>query len=134
MKIKQDHRCHRREFLDLLLDAPKRIIQFAPHEGVSLRVDHSHRGLTCAFDHCAPLAWGASGIIDRPHKSRFLLQQDLNLFLIPEMIPAGDHIYARRINLRCCVRRDTVAAGGIFAVGHHYIKPMLRPQAGQQLR
>ena len=69
------------------------------HERASLDIDDRDRRQAVLAHHHAPLPWGAGRIIQRADKSRLLMQQIENLFLIPKMVAARDHVDSGRKNL-----------------------------------
>ncbi len=82
----------------------------------------------------APLPRRSRRIIDRTQKPLFILQQLRNFFLVPEMIPARNHIHARRKNLRRGPWRNPRTARRVFSIGNYYVDPMLQPKFRNQSR
>src|ERR1051326_5076485 len=67
--------------------------------------------------HGAPLPRRAGRIIERPHEPPFALQQGGHFLLVPEMVPAGDHVHAGGEDLLGRLRRYARAGARILPCG-----------------
>lgn len=103
------------------------------HECSALEIQNRKWSEAGEGDDGAAAAGGAMRIICRAKETGFIFEKGEDLFLIPEMIPAGDDIDARVEKLRGGAGSDARAAGGIFAIGDDAMNLVFGPEPGNQL-
>ena len=87
-----------------------------------------------SLKNAAPHSGRAGRIIQRAQKPLFVREQFHDLFLIPQMIAAGDDIHAGGKDFFSRFGRDAGAARGVLSVGDNEIQAMLVAQLGQEFR
>src|SRR5207247_690310 len=69
----------------------------------------------------------------RTEKPLFVFEQRDDIFLVPEMVAAGDEVHPGGENLLGRIWRDAGTPGGIFAVGNHHIEFVLLAESRNKL-
>jgi hypothetical protein len=81
----------------------------------------------------AALADDARRIIQRPQKPGLGQQQEIDLLLVPQMVPGGHDIDACVKNFSRRIDRDARPAGRIFPIGNDHVDLMRLAQFWQEL-
>lgn len=93
------------------------------HPFPSLQIDHGNATLFSFDDHDAAPG-DARGIIVRPQDVGTLLEQLLDLLIMPDVIPRGYYVYSRTEQLIRQVRGYTEPIVRVLAVGYDEIRPV----------
>src|SRR4029077_7710846 len=98
------------------VDTPERVVDVVRHENSSLKVNDQGLQPVCALPF-APAPSGRAGRkIGRSKQRSSILQIRIDLFLLPNVISARQHVNARSEKLAGALDVDTHAAGGILRV------------------
>ena len=130
MRINDDVRRLCANLCNCCFDGTKWVVQDRLHERASLHIDYANFSLS-SFEHDRSSARCAVGIIYRAQQTRLGVYERKNLFLIPDMIAAGNYRNTAAQELDRDFPSNTAAARGVLAVDDDEIQRVFRPQLRQ---
>ena len=123
------------QWLRCLFDQPvelrERILD-GGHVGSALEVEDSHFGAVPGVEYTPTSPGDAVGaVVERPEDPFLVLELRVNLALVPDVIPRGDHVDARVEHRLGRGGGQAHAAGYVLAVGRDEVDVLLTAKTGQ---
>src|SRR5262249_3376497 len=112
------------------VDGTKWVVQDRLHERASLHIDYANFSLG-SFEHDRSSARCAVGVIYRAQQTGLGVYERKDLFLIPDMIAAGNYRNTAAQELDRDFASNTAAARRVLAVHDDEIQRIFRPQLRQ---
>jgi hypothetical protein len=110
------------------IDATERVIDMVRHENSSLEVNDQSPQSVCALPLAPPAAGRAFRKIGGSNQVGMILQVRVDLFFLPNVIPAGEHVNTRAEKFSGALDVNTHATGGILRVCDREVDLLLLDQ------